>query len=375
VLEAAGADGAWLQAWADLGAHRNAQRYAYRATLAGLLRAEGWQLQAQGPEPDAEHAAELHRELGKIAADAQAAEDRALLEAEPITADEAAKLARRRQLEPSERASLARFRLAERWGLGAADPIPPGKNGKPPPLLLADRDGLADRLRLGWILTTPEALALIPGHDQQQLAALDADGRPFAPDRPRVALAPRVVALQGLGLPQLLARFAAGEVIASTDPAVIALHTTATTHRQQLAAAARLSPAELPSGTLRALLRAVGWKLKAAGRIKARGGDRDAYTYTAQREALPAGVDAQSLAAAWLEALRRPAPAGAKNAHAGFLCMGKKSPSPAHAPPPRPVRPWPLAAVVPIPWAAGPPPPTRGHPKGFGRAPAELLTA
>lgn len=71
-----------------------------------------------------------------------------MLEAEPITADEAAKLARRRQLEPSERASLARFRLAERWGLGAADPIPPGKKGKPPPLLLADRDGLADRLRL-----------------------------------------------------------------------------------------------------------------------------------------------------------------------------------------------------------------------------------
>jgi hypothetical protein len=375
VLEAAGADGAWLQAWAELGAHRNAQRFAYRATLAGLLRAEGWQLQAQGPEPDAEHAAELHKELGKIAADAQAAEDRALLEAEPITADEAAKLARRRQLEPSERASLARFRLAERWGLGAADPIPPGKNGKPPPLLLADRDGLADRLRLGWVLTTPEALALIPAHDRQQLAALDADGRPFAPDRPRVALAPRVVALQGLGVPQLLARFAAGEVIASTDPAVIALHTTATTHRQQLAAAARLSPGELPSGTLRALLRAVGWKLKTAGRIKARGSDRDAYTYTAQREALPAGVDAQALAAAWLEALRRPAPAGAKNAHTEKPCMGGKSPSPAHAPPPPPVRPWPLAAVVPIPWAAGPPPPTRGHPKGFGRAPAELLTA
>jgi hypothetical protein len=177
VLEAAGADGAWLQAWAELGAHRNAQRYAYRATLAGLLRAEGWKLQAQGPEPDQEHAAELHKELGEIAADAQAAEDRALLEADPITAAEAAKLARRRQLEPSERASLARFRLAERWGLGAADPIPPGKNGKPPPLLLADRDGLADRLRLGWILTTPEALTLIPSHDRQQLAALDADGR------------------------------------------------------------------------------------------------------------------------------------------------------------------------------------------------------
>ena len=37
--------------------------------------------------------------------------------------------------------------------------------------------------------------------------------------------------------------------------------------------------------------------------------------------------------------------------------------------------PWPLAVVVPIPWAAGPPPPARGRPNGFGRAPAEPLTA
>jgi len=42
---------------------------------------------------------------------------------------------------------------------------------------------------------------------------------------------------------------------------------------------------------------------------------------------------------------------------------------------PRPPLRWPLAAVVSIPWAAGPPPPGRGHSKGFGRAPAELLTA
>jgi hypothetical protein len=250
----------------------------------------------------------------------------------------AADLARRRQLEPSERASLARFRLAERWGLGAADPIAPGKNGKPPPLLLADRDGLADRLRLGWMLTTPEALALIPAHDGQRLAGLDAQGRPFAPDRPRVALAPKLAALQALGLPQLLARFAAGETIAATDPAVIALHSHATTHRQQLAAAARLSPGELPSGTLRAFLSACGWKLAKAGRIRERGADRDVYTYTAQRVALPAGVDAQALAAAWLEALRRPAPAaGAKNAHTGKPYTGEKSPTPAQPPPPRPV--------------------------------------
>jgi hypothetical protein len=373
VLEAAGADGAWLQAWAELGAYRNRQRFAYRATLVGLLEAEGWQLQAQGPEPDQQHAAQLHKDLGEVAAAALDAEDRALLEAKPITALQAAELARRRQLEPGERASLARFRLAERWGLRADDPIPPGKKGKPAELLVADRDGLADRLRLGWLLTTPAALALIPAHDRQRLAALDPDdGQPFAPDRPRVALAMKVAALQGLGVPQLLARFAAGEVIASTDPAVISLHTEATTHRRQLAAAARLSPGELPTGTLRAFLAACGWKLKQAGRIRTRGADRDTYTYTAQRMALPAGVDAQALAAAWLEALRRPAPpGGAKNAHTEKTCKGEKSPS---HPPPLLNR-WPLVPAVAIPWAAGPQVRPRGRPCGFGPPPADLLIA
>jgi hypothetical protein len=368
VLEAAGADGAWLQAWAELGAHRNRQRFAYRATMAGLLQAEGWELQAPGPAPCPEAAKLIADRLKAIAAAAQAAEDLALIEAEPITAAEAAELSRRRQLEPSERAALQRYRLADRWALGAAAPSLK--------LLEADRDGLADRLRLGWLLTTPEAMALIPGHDQQRLAALDADGRPFAPDRLRVALAPKLAALHALGLPQLLGRFAAGETIAANDPDLIALHSHAITYKRELAAATRLSPAAKPTGTLRALLGAVGWKLQKVGRIKARGGERDAYTYRAERVALPAGVDALALVAAWPEALRLPVlPAGAKNAHIEKSCMGQKSPSPAHAPPPRPPLRWPLAAVVPIPWAGGPPPPGRGHPRGFHTAPVARLIA
>ncbi|MFN7741557.1 MAG: hypothetical protein ACK5RA_15100, partial [Cyanobacteriota bacterium] len=368
VLEAARADGAWLQAWAELGAHRNRQRYAYRATMAGLLQAEGWELQAPGPAPCPEAAKLIADRLKAIAAAALAAEDLALIEAEPITAAEAAELARRRQLEPSERAALKRYKVADRWALGAAAPSLE--------LLEAERDGLADRLRLGWLLTTPEAMALIPGHDQRRLAVLDADGQPFAPDRLRVALAPKLAVLQALGVPQLLGRFAAGETIAATDPDLIALHSHAIAHRRELAAATRLSPAAKPTGTLRALLTAVGWKLEPVGRIKARGDERDAYTYRAERVALPAGVDALALAAAWLESLRRPAlPAGAKSPHIEKPYMGEKSPSSAHAPPPRPLLRWPLAAVVSIPWAAGPPPPGRGHPRGFGRAPAELLTA
>ncbi len=74
-------------------------------------------------------------------------------------------------------------------------------------------------------------------------------------------------------------------MIAATDPAIVALHANATAHRGQLAAAAGVSPAKLATGTLRALLQAIGWRLERAGRIKARGGNRDAYAYTARRKA------------------------------------------------------------------------------------------
>ena len=353
-LEAGDAEGAWLQAWAALGAVRNAQRFAYRATIAGLLEREGWQLQAPEPGPaDAEAIAKTIAEaLGEITELAQWAEDSAVIEAPPLTDQEAAALARRRKLEPAERAALQRHRLAERWGLAGAPPTLP--------LIEADREGLRERLRLGWLLTTPEALALIPAHDRAAVAALDRTGRPFEPDRLRVSLAPRVAALQALKLPQLLARFSRGETIAATDPAVLALHTTATAHRAQLTAAAGVSPGAKPTGTLRALLQACGWELKRAGRIKARGADRDALTYQAHRLALPEGLAAETLAAAWLaelQAAAAAAPAGALLAPTEKPYWGEKCPPPPPSGPPPPPPRWPLAPVVGIPWGSAPPPP------------------
>jgi hypothetical protein len=347
-LEDAAADGAWLQAWAELGAHRNRQRFAYAATIAGLLQAEGWELQPEGPAPCPDAGAQAGEDLRDIAEAAQLAADQAVIAAPLLEPTAAAVLQRRRKLEPDERAAFDRFRLAERWGLADA---PPSLQ-----LLEADRDGLRDRLRLGWLLSTPAALALIPAHDAAAVAALDRTGRPFAPDRLRVALAPKVAALQALGLPQLLERFAAGETIAATDPAVIALHTTATAHRSQLAAAAGLSPRKLASGTLRALLEACGWQLLSAGRIKARGDGRDAYAYRAQRVELPEGVEAQALAAAWLAELEGPT-AGAKTPPTWIPCRGEKSPTPPPSGPPPHRHRWPLAPVPLIPWAAAPPPP------------------
>ena len=357
-LEAPADGGACLEAWAEMSAHRNRQRLAYAATIAGLLQREGWALQA--PEPERADAEDLARSiaesLGEITDMALWAEDSAVIEAEPLSPEEAEALARRRTLQPAERAALQRHRLALRWGLGAAAPSPA--------LLEAERDGLRDRLRLGWLLTSPEALALVPEHDRQRIAALDAAGRPFEPDRLRVALAPRIAALQALGVPRLLERFAAGETIPATDPAVLALHATATAHRGQVLTALGISPRKLPTGTLRALLEAIGWKLEQSGRIKARGDDRDAYVYAAQREALPEGVEAQALAAAFLAELREPLAGrkgGAKKALTEILCRGEKSPNRPPDPPPPPLRLLPLRPAAAIPWVSGPPrPPCRG---------------
>jgi len=357
-LEAPADGGACLEAWAEMSAHRNRQRLAYAATIAGLLQREGWALQA--PEPKRADAEDLARSiaesLGEITDMALWAEDSAVIEAEPLSPEEAEALARRRTLQPAERAALQRHRLALRWGLGAAAPSPA--------LLEAERDGLRDRLRLGWLLTSPEALGLIPEHDRQRIAALDAAGRPFEPDRLRVALAPRIAALQALGVPRLLERFAAGETIPATDPAVLELHATATAHRGQVLTALGISPRKLPTGTLRALLEAIGWKLEQSGRIKARGDDRDAYVYTAQREALPEGVEAQALAAAFLAELREPLAGrkgGAKKALTEILCRGEKSPNRPPDPPPPPQRLLSLRPAAAIPWVSGPPrPPARG---------------
>ena len=263
----------------------------------------------------------------------------------------AAKLERRRTLEPSEAAALERYRVADRWALGGALPSLE--------LLDADREGLADRLRMGWLLTTPEALALIPRHDWLALARLDACGRPFAPDRLREALAPKVAALQALGLPRLLERFAGGELISTTDPALVALHTAATACRRELAAAVGVSPGKLPTGTLRNLLRAIGWKLQRGGRIHTRGDDRGVCVYSAAPIALPEGVSWEALTAKWLEELRE---GGAKNHPIENLYRVKKcATAPPHPSPPLLTR-WPLAPAVAVPWPSGPP---RTRSRGF----------
>jgi hypothetical protein len=297
-------------------------------------------------------------ELEAIAEAAQEAEDAAIIAApllEPAAADA---LSRRRKLEPAEQAALNRYRLAQRWGLGAAVPSPE--------LLEADRDKVRERLRLGFLLTSPEALALIGAHDRAAVVALDRTGRPFAPDRLRVAHGPRVAAFHALKVPELLERFQAGETIAATDPAVLTLHANATAHRGQLAAAAGVSPGKLASGTLRALLEAIGWELVSAGRIHTRDEHRGAMAYRAAPVALPEGVDRDALEAVFLAELAAAAgSAGALFAHTEKPCMEEKCANPPPPPLPPPLRAWPSAPPAALPWHTAPPPP-RSAPRAVG---------
>jgi len=373
----------WLQAWAELAAIRNRQRWAYRATIAGLLEAEGWELQAPGPAHDRTTATLIGDKLKALALDAQAAEDDAIINAEALDPAAAAELQRRRQLTPAETAALDRFKLAQRWGLGTVAPTVE--------LLEADRDKLRDRLRLGWLLTTPEARELVPGHDWQACAALDPHGQAFAPDRLRATLGPKLTALQAVGFAALLQRFKAGETIAATDPALVQLHSTISAHRRQFKAATGYHPTrprdDKPEAlrlacvsTLRQLLRACGWRLIPAGRIKTRGEDRDVCTYTAARLPLPEGVEARALAAVWLAELQQPAATGAENAPTEKLYRARFCPTaaaPPAPPPPRPPSPpqqtrsagfAPSIRTVSRPMVRGPaPPPPRSRPMAMAR--------
>jgi hypothetical protein len=139
----------------------------------------------------------------------------------------------------------------------------------------------------------------------------------------------------------MLERFAAGETIA------------ATAHRALLAAAAGVSPGAKATGTLLALLAAVGWRLERAGR----GHGTGALTYRAQGLALPEGVEAQALAAAWLAELEAPTatdPSGALFAPIQNPYREEKCSAGNPGAPPLP-RPWPLAPVAAVPWPAPPP--------------------
>jgi hypothetical protein len=323
--------GPWLRLWAQLGAIRNRQRLAYRATVRGLLEREGYDATEAAPlaGPAVAVAEAAAAALEAIAAEAQAADDAAVIAAEPLTAAEARELARKRKRTPAERAQLARHRIAEAWGLGADDPTPA--------LLEADREGLSRRARMGWILGSLEARQLVAKHDQATATTLAPDGRAWAPDLCRETIGPKITAADALGLPAWLARsdgsdgsepaawFTAADALGlrdwlarsdssdgsepaawftAADPALLQLQATATAHGASLRQVLGVSPGKRGITTLRQLLALAGHRLEAK---RSRADGARAWRYRVVAEALPDGADPARLLAAWRDQLGRSA--------------------------------------------------------------------
>ncbi len=312
-------ESAWLRCWLELACLKNRQRLAYAATVAGLLQREGWLLEAAAaPSREALAQAEAASEqLGKIARDAQAAEDAAVIDAEPLTQAEARELERKRRHTPEERAQLQRYRVAQRWGLKSAAPTVP--------LLEADRDGLSSRARFGWILRSIEARQLAARHDRRRRDQLAPNGQAWGPDLLRELLGHRIAAADGLGLPAWLERADGGEWFTAQDPQLRALQALlceqqapedgetleqeaqrrAENHRRRdraawIAAALGVSPGKRATTTLRGLLAAAGHQLEAK---RIRGGDGQKWRYRVRPAPLPEGADPAQLLEAWRDQL------------------------------------------------------------------------
>jgi ribonuclease HI len=284
--------GPWLRCWLELAASRNRARLAYSATVRGLCEREGWRVIATTEAVDETQAQTVSVALEGIAEQAQAAEDRAVIEAEPLTTAEAAELGKRRNLSPSDRAKLQRHRIAAAWGLGAADPTPE--------LLEAHRDRRSERGRLGWLLGSLEGRQQVAAHDARRRQQLAPRGRGWAPDLTRELLGHKVAAADALGLPTWLRR---GDWFDALDPELMQLHATAEAHRSDLIQALGASPGKRATTTLRALLRACGYRLES--RRTGRGQGR-AWQYRISPEPLPSGASEARLQLAWMTQLADP---------------------------------------------------------------------
>jgi len=287
---AANNESPWLRCWLEMAAHRNRQSHAYSATIAGLLEQEGWAVTTTAPAADALLVEQASADLATIADAAQAAENQAVITAEPLTAAEAADLADKRRRTPEETAQLKRHHVAERWGLSAAAPTPE--------LLAADRERLSQRLRFAWILQDLQFRQLAAAHDQRRAAELTADGQAWAPDLTRELLRHKIDAADALGLPSWLQR---REWFSSDDGQLQQLQTVATAHAAAMAANLGVSPGKRASGTLRSLLRLCGFRLESR---RARCGDgRRGWQYRIVPDGLPAGADHRGLITAWADQL------------------------------------------------------------------------
>jgi len=279
----------WLTGWAELSATRNRQRFAYGQTICGLLQSEGWTVKEKIALEDAQQGKDTIEDIQELIQLNKEFHAKSLAEAPVISAHEARELKKKAKLEEDERIALERFGLSERWGLDQNCTL---QEKEALDLLEADEKGLRKKIRLGYLLLNDEAAALVPKYDRLQIDKLDPrQKQPFSPDRLRVTIGPKLMAMQAMGIPALLKRFQNGETIQANDPAIVELQMKALACSAQLKNATGISPGAKATGTLRALLHACGWQLQSSGKVSRRGADRDVYLYGAVPLNCPVAVD------------------------------------------------------------------------------------
>ena len=346
----------WLDAWALFGATRNRQRHNYGSTVIQLLKNEGWTEATQSLPPAFGDKKQRAAEFTMHVSAAEQAQVARLVTAEPITPLEARDIEKtpKPQRSKEEQASLDQYKFCKRWALPsmaeqAQQLIERGVSEKDVDEVLfhqiktireRESEGTRSQLMLGWLITDPDGLALLPSHDSYKLKKLDLlELQPFSPDRLRVTYAPKVAVLRTLKVHKLIERFQNGDSIAADDPLLQEIHATVQIHQEAITTAIGITAGKKPTCTARRLLAACGWQLQEVGRVKSRGAQRDMYLYKAGRIGVPDGIDYAALVEQFKKDLAAPSGGGAKTFPIHRCIGSKKAPTAEaipHASPPLP---------------------------------------
>lgn len=287
-----GDSGPWLPLWARLAALQNLTRQNYRQAVVELMRREGYNVLACAvPDPMAQAEAKVAAAtLRDLAQAAEAEAQTAVISAELLSQEAAIELqSARRRLNPAEKAQLQRWRISKAWGLGQTAPTPE--------VLEAHADGTHHKVVMHWAVTDPTAAPAIAAHDRRQAREQAPSGVAWAPDLTAATIGTKVALTRALGLTQWLGR---DGWFCADDPELVGLVAEVLAHRSAITQVLGLRPGSRPTTVLRQLLGLAHHRLEAR-RIKASTG-RDAYQYRVVPCPMPAGITAEQVVGAWLEA-------------------------------------------------------------------------
>jgi hypothetical protein len=291
-LQAAGAAlpcgsfGLWEEAWAMLCAQSNQEADAYRATIIGLLEAQGYKTKwlSAMDEEEAARGADAAKELKEQATLAVETNDQALLAAPTISDKAAQELKEKRTpLSAEEHAALDRHKHVERWGQCTKASIE------------ADRDGLYATLRRRWWMEKGQEAGLI--HDKRKAEQWAGGGPLFKPRLPERTVLQKLELLDRLGLRVLASTRA---LVDNSSPELQALVDKAYELEKEVRAvlgAGVLDENTRPTTIAKRLLAFVGYRLRCVTRSRQQG--ERVYQYVVEPVPLPDGLCFEELAAVW----------------------------------------------------------------------------